>query len=96
MPLTWFSAPASADDQSQLSRQTQFGRQRFVSEQTPDQMVGTLLRLLMIYHLTTFSSRCSKGARVLVVSSTVSVQLTCGSQTMEQVRPCYPGTLEGS
>jgi hypothetical protein len=43
MPLTWTSTPALANDKNQLDRQTQFGRQRFVSEQTSDRMVCTAL-----------------------------------------------------
>ncbi len=49
MPLTWFSAPALPDEKSQLDRQTQFGCQRFVSEQTSDQMVSTTLVVIIQY-----------------------------------------------
>ena len=42
MPLTWSSTPTN-DNKNQLSRQAQFGRERFLDEQTSDRMVRTAL-----------------------------------------------------
>jgi hypothetical protein len=91
MPLTWFSTPAFANDKSQHDRQIQFGRERFVSEQTPDQTVRTALVVNNIdqYNLTHFFSHCLKNAHALKVSSMVTVYR---GQTRMQDGPCHSRT----
>jgi hypothetical protein len=38
-PLTWFNIPAPSVRKTEVDRQTQFGRQRFLKEPMPDRVV---------------------------------------------------------
>jgi hypothetical protein len=46
MPLIWSSTPTN-DDKIQVSRQAQFGRERFLSDQTPERMVCTVIVIVV-------------------------------------------------
>ena len=49
MPLSWFGSSAQSNGETQSALQSQFGRQRFLNEQTSD-VVGTMLLTSLVCH----------------------------------------------